>query len=138
MAYPGKYVIVYDMTANRERHRVSRVLEGFGFRIQKSAFECLLSTRLRAKLRRRLEGLQLSTGFIYMYRVNENAKRIEIGRCPATPFDDSHYAYVICGPSPQKSAHPETPQKTASSLVAAGGVPENALITHCAEGGLIS
>ena len=35
-------IIIYDIISNKRRTQLSRLLSGFGFRIQKSAFECLL------------------------------------------------------------------------------------------------
>ena len=95
MPKPARYLAVYDVSDSRERERVSRVLEGIGFRIQESVFECLLTVALRERLRRDLEALGLETGFVLLYRINDNAKRIDIGKVPENPFDDSHYAYVI-------------------------------------------
>ena len=46
----SEYLIVYDITKDRERTKVQKILEGYGFRIQKSVFECLLSRRLKREL----------------------------------------------------------------------------------------
>lgn len=37
------YLICYDITHDRRRDRVSRLLEGYGMRVQKSVFECVLT-----------------------------------------------------------------------------------------------
>ncbi len=95
MPKPAKYVAVYDVSDDKERERVSAVLEGAGFRIQESVFECLLTTRSKDKLKISMEKLGLQTGFVLLYRLNENAKRVEIGRVPENRFDDTHYAYVV-------------------------------------------
>lgn len=49
MARP--YIITYDISDDRLRRRMARLLEGFGERVQRSAFEC----RLRESERRALE-----------------------------------------------------------------------------------
>ncbi|HEY5481563.1 MAG TPA: CRISPR-associated endonuclease Cas2 [Verrucomicrobiae bacterium] len=40
MARTADYVAVYDVSNDAERTRVAKVLEGFGIRVQMSAFEC--------------------------------------------------------------------------------------------------
>lgn len=47
-------VICYDIPDNERRNRLSKVLEGFGRRVQKSVFECDLTPRQYQVLRRRL------------------------------------------------------------------------------------
>ena len=93
MARDGKYLVVYDIENNRERSRVSKVLAGFGRRIQKSVFECRLTRSSRNKLLGRLEALDVRTGCILCYRVNDNARRDQVGRCDDVPEDES-YAYI--------------------------------------------
>lgn len=94
MGTSGKYVVVYDVTDDRERNRVSKTLEGFGFRIQESVFECCLDTRLKNKLKRQLDDLGLGTGFVCIYRVSEHARRITIGT-PPPALPDEGYAIVV-------------------------------------------
>ncbi|MFO7170784.1 MAG: CRISPR-associated endonuclease Cas2 [Chloroflexota bacterium] len=48
------YIIVYDIPGDRRRARLAKVLEGFGQRVQGSVFECDLTDRQYAVLRRRL------------------------------------------------------------------------------------
>ena len=43
------WIISFDITDNKARRRVTKVLEGYGDRIQYSIFECLVS---RAQLRK--------------------------------------------------------------------------------------
>ncbi|HWQ12857.1 MAG TPA: CRISPR-associated endonuclease Cas2 [Roseiflexaceae bacterium] len=51
------YVVAYDIPVDRRRARVAKVLEGFGQRVQGSVFECDLTDRQYAALRRRLAKL---------------------------------------------------------------------------------
>ncbi|WP_457573879.1 CRISPR-associated endonuclease Cas2 [Desulfolithobacter sp.] len=34
------YIVCYDISDNRARYRVVKALKGFGYRVQKSVFEC--------------------------------------------------------------------------------------------------
>ena len=93
MSTYGKYIVSYDITSRRERSQVSRILTGYGFRVQKSVFECLLSPAARARLIDELERLKLETGFIYIYRVSKAGKRIGLGKVPPSP--DNDFAFVV-------------------------------------------
>jgi len=63
-----EYVVVYDITNNRERRKLSQLLTGFGFRIQKSVFECRLSKSDKRKLVEKIQEMPLETGWVKMYR----------------------------------------------------------------------
>ncbi len=49
------YLVCYDVVNNRRRDRVSRLLAGYGLRIQKSVFECVLTPDQYELLQRRLQ-----------------------------------------------------------------------------------
>lgn len=48
------YVVIYDVSDDKRRKRVFNLLEGYGRRVQFSAFECLLNDRKFEELRVRL------------------------------------------------------------------------------------
>lgn len=51
------YLVCFDITDDKARYRAVKVLKGFGYRVQKSVFECPdLSERRFLKLKDRLEG----------------------------------------------------------------------------------
>jgi CRISPR-associated protein Cas2 len=50
-------VVCYDIPDDRRRTRVAKALEGFGYRVQKSVFECEVSPELYQKMKRRIERL---------------------------------------------------------------------------------
>lgn len=43
-------VVVYDVTHNRRRYRLSKKLLAYGNRVQRSVFECILTTKKYRKL----------------------------------------------------------------------------------------
>ena len=94
MTKVGHYVIVYDISDNRERHKVSKTLEGYGFRVQKSAFECLLSRSGRNRLQDKLFSLNIKTGFVTIYQISANAQKIDIGKVPENNIDEGH-AFIV-------------------------------------------
>jgi CRISPR-associated protein Cas2 len=49
------YLVCYDVVANNRRNRVANLLKGYGLRVQKSVFECLLSEEQLGFVQRKLE-----------------------------------------------------------------------------------
>lgn len=88
------YAVVYDITCNRERGRVDKVLKGYGFRVQKSVFECKLKRGEKDELIRRLKELKIETGFVKVYRLEYSSKRPVIGKAPTGGIDGGS-AFVI-------------------------------------------
>jgi len=60
------YVVIYDISDDKRRRRVFNLLEGYGQRVQFSAFECVLNDRKFEELRSRL---------IKVVKVNEDSVR---------------------------------------------------------------
>ena len=94
MADIRHYVVVYDIEDDRERQKVGKVLEGFGRRVQKSVFECPLTRRSRAELDDRLAKLAIETGFVLIYRLNDQAQRGAAGNVPADLTTEAAHAFV--------------------------------------------
>ena len=88
------YAVIYDITANGERRRVEKILKGFGFRIQKSVFECRMNRRSKEELIRKLEKLELKTGFVKIYRLEYSWKNCVIGEQKKKNVDDD-YAFIV-------------------------------------------
>ncbi len=76
------YAVVYDITSDAERSRVDRTLKDFGFRVQKSVFECRLNKKGKEELIRRLHDLDIKTGFI-KERTNRNNRDCQTTTKPA-------------------------------------------------------
>ena len=91
----GLYLAIYDLSENRERARVADFLEGFGIRVQKSAFELRLSKTHRARLLRGLDTLGIQSGWVALYRLDERAQHHYAGRAPVRSLAEEHHAYVI-------------------------------------------
>lgn len=90
---PARYVAVYDISDDRERRTVSKILEGFGMRVQESVFECLLTSRLKSALKYRLEKATIETGSVLIYRMSEGSPRMSVGQ--AVPEPDRMVAYIV-------------------------------------------
>jgi CRISPR-associated protein Cas2 len=94
MPRAGDYAVVYDISSDRERARVDKILQGFGFRVQKSVFECMLTRKDRNQLVERLEKLELETGFVKIYRLIYSSKNSIIGR-QEKPGIDHGAAFIV-------------------------------------------
>ncbi|GAB5046629.1 CRISPR-associated endonuclease Cas2 [Thermodesulfovibrio sp. TK110] len=97
MRYPGKrfneYVVVYDISDDRERLKVDKLLKNYGFRVQKSVFECRLNESLKKKLISELKSLNVKTGFIKIYLLTDILDAKTVGKA-AVSIDDKD-AFVI-------------------------------------------
>lgn len=94
MSGVSDYAVVYDITCDRERAKVDHVLKGFGFRIQKSVFECRLNKRGKEELIQKLEALGVKTGFIKIYRLEYTFRGVVIGEQKGKSPDDES-AFII-------------------------------------------
>lgn len=95
----NSYVAVYDVTEDRERNRVAKILEGFGLRVQYSAFELRLTPSQRQTLIRHLQEVALKTGFVYLYRRAGGHDRSSVGNLPDNPLADDRHAFVVANDS---------------------------------------
>ncbi len=65
-----RYVIAYDIPDDQRRNRVSKFLEGWGRRVQKSVFECELSpTELKEVIHHLKELMEVSEDRCHLYRL---------------------------------------------------------------------
>lgn len=76
------YIFSYDITDDKERRRVSKILDGYGFRVQKSIYVCWISPSLAKRACDKLNGLGLSTGFVLSWHVPDNSSCTSLGQAP--------------------------------------------------------
>ena len=88
------YAIVYDITDDRERSKIDQVLKNFGFRVQKSVFECRLNKRSHEELLEQLRNLEVKTGFIKLYRLEHGSLCVVIGEPPKDNPDEGNVFIV--------------------------------------------
>ncbi len=86
------YAVAYDITDDKEREKIARLLKNYGFRVQKSVFECRLTRKDKQRLIDELEGLNVKTGSIKIYRLEFSWKPRTIGKKGSqNPDDDTIY-----------------------------------------------
>lgn len=66
-------VVIYDIVDNKRRAAFAKYLQGFGVRVQKSAFECVLSDAKYKKLLRGIPKLIASEDQVRVYKLTSNA-----------------------------------------------------------------
>ena len=88
------YAVIYDISSDKERGKVEKFLKGFGFRVQKSVFECTMDKRGRQELIEGLEKLDIKTGFVKIYRLEYSWKDCTIGEKKQESIDDG-FAYIV-------------------------------------------
>ncbi|MDD5033361.1 MAG: CRISPR-associated endonuclease Cas2 [Methylococcaceae bacterium] len=93
MKEAGEFVVAYDVSNDIERRKVDKVLLGFGFRVQKSVFECKLTRADQRAVIAALEALDLHTGSVRIYRVYGGTQVRTVGKPINDP--DSDFAYVV-------------------------------------------
>jgi CRISPR-associated protein Cas2 len=86
------YAVVYDITDDLERLKVAKLLKDYGFRVQKSVFECRLTKTEKEKLIKNLKDLDIKTGSIKIYRLEYSWKSCIIGdKKSQNPDEDTIY-----------------------------------------------
>ena len=88
------YAVVYDISSDSERLKVNKILEGFGFRVQKSVFECKMNRKAKIELIEALDKLDIKTGFIKVYRLEYQCKTDVIGKEKEKNIDGKN-AFII-------------------------------------------
>lgn len=88
-------IVAYDVSSDRERAQVDRVLKGYGFRVQKSVFDVKTDQAGLRHLIDELSALSLKTGQALFYRLNQCTKVIAIGETPESTAQTEDAAFVI-------------------------------------------
>ena len=62
-------LIIYDIIENKKRLKLAKLLQGYGFRIQKSAFEAVITKKKYKELLKALSGYGSSEDSIRVYKI---------------------------------------------------------------------
>ena len=65
-------LIIYDIEHDKTRAKVVRILESYGIRVQKSAFECHLDDSRIVEMKNRLKKVVTEGDSIRIYQVNDS------------------------------------------------------------------
>lgn len=75
-------VVIYDIIDNNRRARFSKFLLGYGVRVQKSAFECILTGTLYNKLLSNIPSYLEAEDCVRVYKLTGNADIRTWGNMP--------------------------------------------------------
>ncbi len=73
-------LIIYDITENKTRNKLAKMLLGYGFRIQKSAFEAVITRKKYRELLERLPAYTSSVDSIRVYKIIGKGQVVSFGR----------------------------------------------------------
>ena len=66
-------LVIYDISDNRRRNKLSGLLESYGVRVQNSAFECFLAkNEINDLLKRAVRIIDIAQDSLRLYRLNNN------------------------------------------------------------------
>ena len=85
-------VIIYDIADNKKRYRLSRLLEGYGERVQKSAFEARLSNSKYNKLISEIDKLINDTDYVRAYKITANSTLKVWGNIPT--YEEEEFFFL--------------------------------------------
>ena len=83
-----RVLIIYDITDDRHRLKLSKYLSSFGTRVQKSAFEAKLNKKQYIKLITGLESLICKEDNVRIYKLYEDSEIITYGEFNEDEFEE--------------------------------------------------
>ncbi len=88
-------MVSYDITDNKSRRRVQKILEGFGERVQYSVFECAISESQYKRLTEKIAStIDKESDSVRYYRLCEGCcKKIEFYGS-GQPLEDDYFFMV--------------------------------------------
>ena len=81
-------VIVYDISSQKQRNRMVKYLEGYGHRVQKSAFEAWLNEEQFEKLCSGMDCLAKPEDHVKIYRLSGNGAAYTWGEHQTVETED--------------------------------------------------
>lgn len=85
-------VVIYDISDNKQRAKIVKLLEGFGVRVQKSAFEAWLNRSDYLKLCGKIECLVTPEDHVKIYRLSGAGESKSWGQTPC--FEDEEVIII--------------------------------------------
>ena len=83
-----RVLIIYDITEDRPRVKLSKLLSSYGIRVQKSAFEASLNKKQYDKLLSELDRYVGREDSIRVYKLYEDSEVITYGKEDEILFDE--------------------------------------------------
>lgn len=81
-------LIIYDIVDNKRRQSLAKFLQGYGFRVQKSAFEAVLSKKNYMKLIHEIQAYVKEEDSIRIYKIVGYSQVTVFESAPNTNFEE--------------------------------------------------
>ena len=81
-------VVIYDIIENKRRLKIAKILNGYGKRVQKSAFECIINKKQYATLIEQLTKAIAEDDLLRVYKIAGGADVKVWGDIALTEFDE--------------------------------------------------
>ncbi|NCJ08007.1 CRISPR-associated endonuclease Cas2 [Synechococcales cyanobacterium C] len=88
------YLVCYDVVEDRRRNQVATLFEGYGMRVQKSVFECVLTPEQYQMILKRLpQYLDLAVDQVRFYPMSPRHRKkvVVVGVQPTWQVDDHSF-----------------------------------------------
>ena len=81
-------LIIYDIMENKTRNKLSKLLLGYGFRVQKSAFEAIITKKKYAELLKKLPAYVSMEDSIRVYKIVGKGQVVSFGKAADRDEED--------------------------------------------------
>lgn len=87
-------LVIYDISNSKKRRGVVKLLNRYGTRVQKSAFECIITEAMAAKLEQKLAAGIDKTDSVRIYRFLSGTKIKSFGLETEEIYDADSYLII--------------------------------------------
>lgn len=81
-------LIIYDITDNKKRIKFAKFLQGYGFRVQKSAFEAVITKKKYSELLKSISSFVTGNDSIRVYKIIGRGQVTSFGKTEDNTIDD--------------------------------------------------
>lgn len=75
-------LVIYDVESTKNRNKVIRIIESYGIRVQKSAYECYITSGILKDIKKRISAvIDPQTDSVRIYRLNADCFDVVHGEC---------------------------------------------------------
>lgn len=86
------YLIIYDISENKKRKKISDLIDGYGVRVQYSSFEVWLNEKQLQNLMKKMQKLSGEQDSIRIYKLSQKPNVVEKDNLS----EELQYDVVIC------------------------------------------
>lgn len=84
-------IVIYDIISNKRRNFLYKLLKAFGYSVQKSAFECVLTREKCELMMKKIDRFAEEGDLIRIYKLNQNVKTTIYGEKLESESEDFYF-----------------------------------------------